>query len=228
MYLDKQEYKISEKRYNEALEIRRRLTSRHPEIYEPDLAKTLSSLGNLYSAMHKYEASEKKCNEALKIYRRLASKNSDAYDSGLSRVLCVLGLLYHEQHKYDVSERNYNEALGIYRRHASRHPEIYNPVVAGLLGNMSDLEVFLKNFVLSQKYAEEGLSIDSTQHCIYINLAASLLLQGKCEDANKIYMKIKAEFKQNIIDKFFEYEILNIIPNERKVAVEEMKTFLNQ
>ena len=74
----------------------------------------------------------------------------------------------------------------------------------------------------------EALKIDSTQHYAYTNLAASLLLQGRFEEAERLYREYKTEFKDGFLDDFAEFERLGIIPEERKADVERIKAMLNE
>ena len=74
--------------------------------------------------------------------------------------------------------------------------------------------------------SREALSIDASQHFIYTNLAAALLLQGKYEEAEAIYQKYKDELKDSFLDDFKQFEALGVIPEERKADVERIKRML--
>jgi tetratricopeptide (TPR) repeat protein len=219
-YLTLCEYEKGEKNYIEALNIYRRLSDEH------NLASLLYSLGGSYLFLHKYEESKKCYAEAKNIYRRLSIKNPDAYEPVLADALYNMGLLYSYQHNYVESEKKYIESLEIYRCLASKNPEVYKKELAGTLGSLSFYENFLMKYPQSQKYAEEGLSVDSTKHFIYTNLAASLLFQGKYEDAKAIYLKYKSELKQGFLDDFAEYGKQGVIPKERENDVARIKELL--
>lgn len=85
----------------------------------------------------------------------------------------------------------------------------------------------LNKFKIGEQKALEALKVDSTKHIAYTNLAASLLLQGKVEEAEKLYKQYKAEFKDVFLQNFSEFERLDVIPEERRKDVERIKAILN-
>ena len=86
----------------------------------------------------------------------------------------------------------------------------------------------MKQFAQAEQYAREGLQVDSTKHFIYANLAASLLFQGKYEEAEQIYRQYKEELKDGFLDDFRQYAEAGVIPKEHEAEVERIKQMLEE
>ena len=124
---------------------------------------------------------------------------------------------------------SYNEVLipllkVNYEENAQRWKTEYNNKAL----NQSFYANLLGKFKEGEQYSLEAIEIDSTQHIAYTNLAAALLFQGKFEEAEKLYLEYKDEFKNSFIDDFAEFERLGVIPEERKADVERIKAILNE
>lgn len=135
---------------------------------------------------------------------------------------------YSEGQRNNESETISKEALEIHRSLALQNPQVYNPAVAQLLGNLSFYSILKKDYSLSEQYAREGLSIDSTQHWIASNLAPALLFQGKYEEAETIYRKYKDELQEPFLNDFKQFEESGIIPKEREKDVKIIKRILKE
>ena len=61
----------------------------------------------------------------------------------------------------------------------------------------------------------------------YTNLAASILLQGRYDEAKEIYLKYKDELKNSFLDHFEEFKLNGVIPQERLNDVEKIIKLLN-
>ena len=59
-------------------------------------------------------------------------------------------------------------------------------------------------------------------------MAASLLLQGRFEEAKELYLKYKDELKDSFLSDFEEFKANNIIPQERLDDVEKIIELLNR
>ena len=137
-----------------------------------------------------------------------------------------LANLYSATQRFSESEAMYLEALETYRRLAVASPEAYEPDVAMTLGGLSFNQLLIQNFVQAEEYAREGLSIDATQMFIYTNLAASLLLQGKYEEAEQIYIQYRDDLKESFIEDIELFEKMEIIPEEHKKELEKINQML--
>lgn|SRR5574344_1431507 len=97
--------------------------------------------------------------------------------------------------------------------------------------------IFLKMFCEAEKYSKDillGTNLDSLlvhkeySLLLHLNLAHSLLFQGKFEEAKKIYLKYKSELKQSFLDDFNEFERQDVIPKECDVDVEKIRKLLTE
>ena len=218
----------SEAMHREALEIRRRLAANNPQAYEPAVALTLYNFAYLYLITQRFSESEAMYKESLDIRRRLAANNPQAYESDVALTLNTLAFLYSNTQRFSESEATYKEALAIYRRLAVNNPQTYEPAVANTLGCLSYNDIILKQYAEAEKLAREALILDPSQHWIMGNLAASLLFQGKYDEAEKIYRQYKDELKDSFLNDFQQFAEAGVIPKEREADVEKIKRMLNE
>ncbi len=76
LYCKSNNYPESEKSYQEALTIRRKLAASNPGAYEPDLAKSLNNLRVLCSTQKKYSEAVKYGEESIELYTKLNDEKS--------------------------------------------------------------------------------------------------------------------------------------------------------
>ena len=213
--------------YKEALETYRRLAASNPQTYKLSVAATQYSLGLLNLSMKQYSEAIAPFEEALDIYRRL-SKTNPAQQQWYESSLNYLSLLYPVENNYLAAYKANQEWLPIMRKQYEADMESQHNNYAGRLGSQSFYAIFAKQYAEAELYANEGLVVDSTQHFIYSNLAASLLFQGKYAEAETIYRQYKDELKDGILDDFKQFAEAGVIPEERKEDVERIKQMLNE
>ena len=109
----------------------------HQSENEPNVAKVLNNLANLYQTTQRFAESETMHKEALEILRRLAEKDSQAYEPDIAGILNNLANLYSDTQRFAESETMYKEALEIFRRLAEKNPQAYEPNVALILDNIA-------------------------------------------------------------------------------------------
>lgn len=228
LYTNTKQFVDAEPMYKESLDIYRRLTQANPQLYESPLAETLNDLAFLYYKTQRFVDAEPMYKEALVIRQRLAQTNPQVYEPVVAETLYRLAFIYGYTKRYDNAVAKYEEALVIYRRLAKTNPQTYNSIVANILGNQSYYAIFLKQFTESEQFAREGITMDSTMHIIYSNLAAALLFQGKYAAAEAIYRQYKNELKEGFLDDFEQFSEAGVIPEERKEDVEKIKMMLNE
>ena len=225
MYYKTQRFTESETMYKEALEIRRRLAQSNQQAYEPDVAKTQYNIGLLKTEMKQYEDAIPPFEEALSIYRKI-SKANPAQTEWYENSLYYLCQLYSVAKDYLSAYHLNQEWLPIMKKKYEAAPESLQSNYASQFGNQSFNCIFAKQYSEAEKYAREGLAIDSTKHFIYSNLAAALLFQGKYDEAEKIYRQYKDELKDSFLDDFRQFAEAGIIPKEREADVEKIKKML--
>ena len=95
------------------------------------------------------------------------------------------------------------------------------------MNSLSYILLFSNKYSDSAEYAQKALSIFPEYLITYTNLAASILLQGRYDEAKEIYLKYKDELKNSFLDDFEEFELNGVIPQERLNDVEKIITLLN-
>ena len=225
---DLHQYDKAEENYTEALNIRRDLANVNPETYLPNVATTLNNLAVLQYNLHQYDKAEENYTEALRIYRDLANVNPEAYLPDVATTLNNLANLQSDLHQYDKAEENYTEALRIYRDLAEVNPDAYRIHYAIVLGCISYMYILKREFIKAELCARDGIRVDSTQTFIYSNLASSLLMQGKYDEAERLYLLYKNELRDAFLDDFIKFEEIGIIPEEYREDVEKIKRILNE
>lgn len=85
-----------------------------------------------------------------------------------------------------------------------------------------------KEYTEAEMAAREGIAADETQHWIYTNVAASLLMQGKYSEAEATYMQWKTELKRSFLNDFQIFESRNMLSEELKTEIEKIKKMLNE
>ena len=108
------------------------------------------------------------------------------------------------------------------------NPERWKKDYVQRLVSQSYYANLLGKFKEGEQYSLEAIKVDSTKHIAYTNLAAAFLFQGRFEEAEKLYLEYKDEFRNGFIDDFAEFERLGVIPEERKADVERIKAILNE
>jgi tetratricopeptide (TPR) repeat protein len=191
------------------------------------MAQTLFNYGLLLIEEERYSEAISAFEEAMPIYQILAQNNS-AFESIYTVSLYFLAQLYpmtgeHAKH-YAVNEKWLPCMKEWYQEDKENHEEDYIDV----LGSQSFQCIFMKRFTQAEQYSKEALTIDPSQHWIYTNLAAALLLQGKYDEAEAIYRQYKDELKESFLGDFNDFEAAGIIPEERKADVERIRKMLNE
>ena len=226
LYYNSKCFKESEEMYKETMLIYEKLYESNPQLYQKRLSENYYWLGILMVKNNKYHDAIVQFERSLKLCNNI---NKDEIDMSLyTSSLCYLVDLYYNEKDY-TKAYSYNAVLlpllkVNYEENAQRWKTEYNNKSL----NQSFYANLLGKFKEGEQYSLEAIKVDSTQHVAYTNLAAALLLQGRFEEAKKLYLEYKDEFKNNFIDDFAEFERLGVIPEERKADVERIKAILNE
>ena len=210
------------------MEIRKRLAEQNPQLNESIVANLLQDLALIYFNTQRYSESEAMYKECLEIRRKLAEQNPETTEIDLVQTLQNLADLYLNTQRYSESEAMYKECLEILRKLAEQYPEQYKKDLAICFNNLSFNCIFISKYVEAELYICKALEIDNSEVLLYSNLASSLLLQGKFEDAQVIYRQYKNKLKEGFLSDFEAFEKANVIPKEYYEDVEKIKQMLNE
>ena len=157
IYLDTQRFVESEKMFNAALEIHKRLADSNSQTYE--LAATYHNLANLYGATQRFTESEKMYKSSLDICKRLADSNPQAYEPDLAVSYNSLANLYYKTQRFTESEQMHKSALEIRKCLADSNPQAYEPDLAASYNNLANLYYKTQRFTEGEKMYKAALEI---------------------------------------------------------------------
>lgn len=227
LYYKTQRFPECETMYLDAAAIYRCLAINNPQVYEPRLATTLYSVGLLYWQQERHPLAIPVFEEALVLYRSLAKHNS-SYGKWYYNTLQLLAQLYQTTEEHSKCFTVNEERLPLLKKRYQNDAKTYQKDYARALNDQSLQGIFIGQLEKSEQYAFEALSIDSTQIWTNSNLAAALLLQGRYEEAEAIYLQYKNELKESFLQSFHDFEAAGVIPEERKNDIERIKNTLNE
>jgi tetratricopeptide (TPR) repeat protein len=194
--LDPRRLEEAHKEFSTALEIYRELADKNPEIYRPDVAKTLNNLAILDSRQGQLEARQEFA-EALQIYRELTQKNQEVYWPLVATTLNNLANADMSQGRLEEARKEFVEALQIRRELAQKSPDTFGPFVARTLNNLAILDrrenrieearnEFEEALQTYRGLAEKNKEINAPFVAMTLNNLGNLALaQGQLEDARK-------------------------------------------
>jgi len=145
--------------FERALELRRPMAQENPDVYLPEMASTLTSLGTMDRMRNRMEDARQHDEEALRIVRQLAQRDPEKYQSYLASPLDNLAELDRAQNRWDEARRHYEEALECYRQLARRDPDSYLPNMATTLSNVAELDQSQKRWSEAHQELEEAVKI---------------------------------------------------------------------
>ena len=227
LYNDTQRYAESEEMYKDALEIYCRLATSNPLAYEPNLAATSLNYGLLNLKQKKYAEAIPMFEIALNIYRRLA-QNNPVQQEFYEISLYSLSMLYLAVDNYTSACQINQEWLPVLKKKYEEDKDGLRKDYAEALGNQSFYVLFMKKYTEAERYAREGLMVDSTMHWIVSNLASALLFQGKYAEAEILYRQYKDELREGVLEDFKRFAEAEIIPKKYEADVEKIKKMLNE
>lgn len=228
LYYMNHQLKKSEEMLKQAIPVYYKCVEEHPQTIGLELVNTLELLSEVNNDMRQVEDAIKHRREIIDVCSKYIDEFTDVFEPRMAMVLNNFANLYTNLHRYGDAEPMFKEALGIYRRLAEANPNAYNSDISITFGNMSFNTIFMKKYSEAEQLAREGLAVDSTQHFIYTNLAAALLLQGRYSEAGPIYRQYKDELKDAFLDDFKQFKAAGVIPKECEEDVEKIKRMLKE
>ena len=209
-----------------AMAIYERLYKNTPEQYQSRLADGYLKFGISMINNNRHSDAITLFESSLNLSKNMV-KDANVKSIYLSSLFYLVEL-YSNAKDYKTAYIYNKELLPLLKEDYEKNAEQVEVVYNGMTINRSFCANLLGKFKEGEQYSIEALKIDSTQHHAYTNLAASLLLQGRFEEAEKLYREYKTEFKDGFLDDFAEFERLGVIPEERKADVERIKAMLNE
>ena len=145
--------------YEEVLRILRELSKQNPEAYLPDVAMSLTNLGNLLLNTNELEQARACYEESLALHRELSEQNPEAYLPDVAGSLNNLGTLLQGTNELQRACDCYEEALEIYRELFEQDPGAYKPDVAMTLNNLGYSLEKAHDLKRAQAYYEDALKL---------------------------------------------------------------------
>lgn len=136
---EQREFERAEPIYRTLLSRYQVLAQEKPAAYQPQIARTLDKLGNLYVGLQRPKEAEAAYLRALEIYWALARQNPVAYGPAVAETFDNLGVLYRDTQRLKEAADAYREALDIDRALASHDPTAYKPDIATTLNDLGIL-----------------------------------------------------------------------------------------
>ena len=218
----------SEKYQKELVDLFRKWIPRYPHALKEGYAFVLNKLVALYSDAQRFTEVEALYKQALELYQQIGKDKPNVYEPDVAMTLGNLAILYSNTQRREEAEKTYKQVLEIIQRLAKDNPKAYEPYAAMTLGGLSFNAIFMGKYSEAEQLAREGLKVDSTLHFIYTNLASSLLLQGRYNEAEPIYRQYKDELKDSFLADFEQFKAAGVIPKEREEDVEKIRRMLEE
>lgn len=228
LYLVTKQYSKGENAYLSCLNIYQHCADSAHGNYLIDIYNVLDNVVRLYTQSQQLRKIENIYLSMMNYMKEQLNNNIVDAEQYIARIENNLADFYYENHRRNDAEQMYLTSLDIFRRFAETYPEDNNPHIASTLGKMSFNSIFLKHYADAERYAREGLKIDSTKHWISSNLAAALLFQGEYVDAEEIYRQYKDELKDSFLDDFRQFAEAGVIPPKCEADVEKIKQMLEE
>lgn len=196
LYSEMKEFQRAEEAMLQALNIRTSLAKALPQVHDLDLAKSQLSLGTFYIDLKKYDDAEKLvlqsytiCSQGVQLYPDVYTPGWEFCTNQLTRLFTArienasnkLDKVKWQQEIVTYTAKVYNNNNGpkIRERYANAN------------GRLCHFQLFARQFSEAVRSAKLALTIDNTLIWIKCEFAHALLLDGRYEEAVKIYQEVK-------------------------------------
>ena len=211
--------------FDKVLNLYKQLEAKYPQRFGESLANELYYAAGEYWKLEEYEKCKESLIECIKTNKRI-SENIDN-NRLIGAAYLNLGVVYNKLELYDLCKQSFEEASNVFYE-LSKNDSTFLSQYAAAVGSLSAMNIRNKEFDKAEKNARAGISADSTQLFIIVNLAEALLYQGKVSDAEILYRKYKDRLKTDFLDGLKEAAEAGIIPKEYEADVEKIKKMLEE
>ncbi len=183
-----------------------KLATAQPEVFKPDFAMSLLSLGNCYGTLGMRELALQVTLDAVKIYKELSFENPDIFELNLARSLSSLGNRFSQLGMKLDALKVSQDAIDIFRK----YPETAKSDFAGTLSNLgskfTDLGKYEDARIASEeatkKYEELAQHKPDTFNMLlamsFTNLGMKYSDLGEHNKAEETILKAKVIYNQLI------------------------------
>ena len=182
----------------------------------------------MYRDTQRYDESKERYKAAITIYERLSESNPSLFIIDLLGNKLALADICSYTNDFQAAYSIMNEVIQKSHDLYFADKEEWGSTYALSMRRGAFFANMTGRFDEGEELARESIGIDSTEELVYTDLAAALLMQGKLEEAEKLYRQFKPQFKDTFLDDFTTMEQLDIIPEGRKADVMRIKQLLNE
>ena len=191
----------AETAYKENTVLCEEMTTRNPERYKGDLARSYINIGSFYDHQGKAEEAEKYYKKAVEIMEELSAQNPGRYKGDLATSYNNIGSFYDNQGKAEEAEKYYKKAVEIREELSAQNHERYKGNLASSYNNIGlfydhqgKAEEAEKNYKKAVEIREELTAQNPERYrgdlaSSYNNIGLFYDHQGKAEEAEKYYKK---------------------------------------
>jgi tetratricopeptide (TPR) repeat protein len=164
----------------EAVEISRQLAQENPQIFNPELALSLTNLGIRFSELAQHQKALQVTQEAVEYYRELAQDNSKGFSHRyLAGSLNNLGNILKDLGRKEDALSAIQESVNIRRELAQDNPQIFRSNLAQSLNNLGNILADVRRHEEALNATQEAVNIrrelaQNDSQAFKVDLARSL------------------------------------------------------
>ena len=226
VFYSTQRFAESEQMYTSSFAIYEHLKNNHPELYESKYADCLFLIADSKIRQNKYIEAINPLDKALFFYEKEGYKTSIENIDCYGTIIDWLIQIFDDENKFSSGYHCFKKHISILYSKYQYNKKKYTKTFNRTLISLAFYSIFEKQYAEAETYSRDALEVDSTKHIAYSNLAPALLFQGKYQEAEKIYLQYKAEWKDGFLSDFEEFSKVGVIPKNREEDVEKIKQLL--